>query len=244
MTYPAQKTGVFAKILLGAGGIRRLGQPATILWANAGAPTSGGAGTYFNKAEKGDLLVDTTNAALYQNSGTKASPTWTVFTTASGSGAFTGTFNGAIGGNNPAAVIATTIAGTTIAGTAITGSTSVSSPLIVSTGVMTRSVATTLTASITQTRAGGLALTKDINNITTCAHSGDAVTLPALTAGQSVIVRNAGANPASVFPNGASDAIDGGSGGASVTLTNGKAAMFICLATNVIVSHQLGAVSA
>ena len=76
------------------------------------------------------------------------------------------------------------------------------------------------------------------------ANSGDAVTLPALTAGQSVEVFNDGANPMKVFPNGASDTIDGGSGGASVTLTNAKRAKFICVAANTIISAQLGAVSA
>jgi hypothetical protein len=42
---------------------------------NAGAPTNGttGAGT----AAKGALLIDTTNAILYENTNTLASPTWT-----------------------------------------------------------------------------------------------------------------------------------------------------------------------
>lgn len=42
---------------------------------NAGAPTGA---TFQNVAEKGALLIDTTNAKLYINTGTKASPTWTV----------------------------------------------------------------------------------------------------------------------------------------------------------------------
>lgn len=42
---------------------------------NAGAPTDGT--TYAGKAAKGCLLVDTTNAILYINTGTQASPTWT-----------------------------------------------------------------------------------------------------------------------------------------------------------------------
>lgn len=41
----------------------------------AGAPTSGT--TYAGKAAKGCLLVDTTNAILYINTNTQASPTWT-----------------------------------------------------------------------------------------------------------------------------------------------------------------------
>jgi hypothetical protein len=43
---------------------------------------------------------------------TLASPTWTIFTTASGAGAFTGTFDGIVGGVTPAAGTATTIVGT------------------------------------------------------------------------------------------------------------------------------------
>lgn len=47
------------------------------VWRNAGAPTDGAAGTLYNRADPGDLLIDTTNKTLYQNTGTKASPTWT-----------------------------------------------------------------------------------------------------------------------------------------------------------------------
>jgi hypothetical protein len=49
------------------------------LLRNAGAPTNGtaGTGTYAGKAPKGCLLVDTTNAILYINTGTQASVTWT-----------------------------------------------------------------------------------------------------------------------------------------------------------------------
>lgn len=52
-----------------AGSLRRV-------WRNAGTPSDGGSGTYANIAEKGDLLIDTTNAKLYQNTNTQASPTW------------------------------------------------------------------------------------------------------------------------------------------------------------------------
>lgn len=45
------------------------------LYLNAGAPSGS---TLANVAEKGALLIDTTNAKLYINTGTKASPTWTV----------------------------------------------------------------------------------------------------------------------------------------------------------------------
>lgn len=48
------------------------------IFRNAGAPTNGTAGTLNGDAEPGSLLVDTTNAKLYINTNTKASPTWTV----------------------------------------------------------------------------------------------------------------------------------------------------------------------
>lgn len=46
------------------------------VYQNAGAPTNGAAGTCAGDAPKGALLVDTTNGALYINTNTTASPTW------------------------------------------------------------------------------------------------------------------------------------------------------------------------
>jgi len=47
------------------------------VFTNAGVPTDGVNGTYANECIKGDLLIDTTNGTLYQNTNTAASPTWT-----------------------------------------------------------------------------------------------------------------------------------------------------------------------
>lgn len=41
-------------------------------------PTNGASGTGFNKAGKGCLLININAGTLYQNTGTKASPTWTL----------------------------------------------------------------------------------------------------------------------------------------------------------------------
>ncbi len=53
-------------------------------WQHGAAPTDGGAGTLAGNEwlETGDLLVrnDAGNAALFQNTGTKAAPTWTQYT--------------------------------------------------------------------------------------------------------------------------------------------------------------------
>ena len=115
---------------------------------------------------------------------------------------------------------------------------------ITTSGINTKSVTAGITASTTHTIAGGTALTTEINVIATCASAGDAVTLPPLAPGQSAEVYNAGAAAAGVYPAASGVAIDGGSAGAAVTLTNGKRAKFTCIAANVITSAQLGVASA
>jgi hypothetical protein len=226
------------------------GAPAVPVYTNAGAPTNGTSGTLAAVADPGALLIDTTNKTVYQNTNTLASPTWTIFTVASGSGAFTGTFDGLVGSVTPAAAVATTIVGTdatdstspTTGALKTAGGLGVAKTLSVG-GMFIKSVAAGLTASATQTQVGGLALTKDWNIIATCATTGNAVTLATLVAGQSQTVVNNGANAAKVFPA-TSGNIDGAGANAAVTLTNGKAAIFMCTATNVIQSFQIGPASA
>ena len=46
-------------------------------WRNAGIPSGGPTGTLAAVADAGDLLIDVNNKTLYQNTGSKASPTWT-----------------------------------------------------------------------------------------------------------------------------------------------------------------------
>ena len=45
---------------------------------NAGAPVNGTSGTFAGIADKGAILLDTTNGKAYINTNTQASPTWTV----------------------------------------------------------------------------------------------------------------------------------------------------------------------
>lgn len=223
MTNPVQQD---VKGGLNVGSLFLGGQTATPVYIHAGAPTNGTSGSLATVASIGSLLIDNTVSGvtgLYQNTNTKASPTWTALTTATGAGTYTGTFNGVVGGTTPAAATVTTLTAT---------------------GLVTESLATGITASVTQTRAGATALARQVNNVTTVANSGDAVKLPAATVGQSIVIFNSGANPASVFPNGASDTIDGGAGGAAVTLTNAKRAVFVCIAANTWISAQLGVASA
>lgn len=101
-----------------------------------------------------------------------------------------------------------------------------------------------LTASTTHTIAGGTPLSAKINQVSTVANAGDAGTLRALAPGQSVDVYNDGAHAMAIFPNAAGVAIDGGSAGASATLSASKRCRFTCIAANAIESAQLGAVSA
>lgn len=63
--------GIVGAILLKFGG-------GTSVAANAGAPTNGTSGTFAGTslAYPSALLIDTTNKALYQNTNTKLSPTW------------------------------------------------------------------------------------------------------------------------------------------------------------------------
>lgn len=60
--------------IIPAGGVIDVETAYQRILAFAGAPT-----TQFNgQAEKGQLLIDTTNAKLMINTGTKAANTWTV----------------------------------------------------------------------------------------------------------------------------------------------------------------------
>lgn len=47
------------------------------VFVTQGAPTNGTSGTYANLADASSLLLDQTNGVFYQNTNTKASPTWT-----------------------------------------------------------------------------------------------------------------------------------------------------------------------
>ncbi len=48
------------------------------IFRSAGAPSDGTEGTQAGNALKGALLIDTTNGNVYQNTGTQASPTWSL----------------------------------------------------------------------------------------------------------------------------------------------------------------------
>lgn len=193
------------------------GNNLRLLWTNAGVPTNGAAGTLFGKALAGDLLLDTTNKVLYQNTNTSASPTWTALTTATGAGTYTGTFDGVVGGSAPALGTFTFI---------------------------DASAGITLTA-VGNNRATSLALTKAINVISTAAAS-TGVTLPASASvgvGGWVDIYNDGANAIQVYGAG-TDTIDTVAAATGVPLTNAKRCRYTLVSTGAFKSAQLGVVSA
>ena len=110
-----------------------------------------------------------------------------------------------------------------------------------------RPVTAAITAGTTQTIAGATQLYTGFNFIATVGTAGDAVKLPAVAPipGQSAWVFNNGASACAVFPFEATvTTIDGGTAGASVTLTNAKNAEFIQSTGTTWVSAQGGAKSA
>ena len=57
-----------------------------------------------------------------------------------------------------------------------------------------------LTASTTQTQGGGLALTAEVNEISTCANADDTVVLPTAVAGLKIVLLNNGVQQMRIFP--------------------------------------------
>lgn len=112
----------------------------------------------------------------------------------------------------------------TIATPIVTGGT-FSSPAI-TTPVFT--VANAIAASATQTQVAATAMTKDINRVTTVATAGDAVKLPAATAGAKITVINANVtNACGVFPA-SGDAINAIAADGVYSLAATKVAQFYC----------------
>ena len=200
----------------------KVGDVVLPLFTANGTPVNGTSGTLAGVAPIGALLI-TSEPQTYQNSGTQASPTWTAGVSGAAVAITGGTIDGApIGGSTPAAAAVTTLSAS---------------------GLVKYSAASGLTASTTQTQAGGLALTAQINEVATVANASDAVTLAALTPGQWQDIYNDGSHAMKVFPA-ASGNIDGAGANAAVTLTNALRCRYTCTATNVIKSSQLGVVSA
>src|SRR5256885_16994352 len=85
-------------------------------------------------------------------------------------------------------------------------------------------------------------ITTDLNHVTTAA-AGTGVALPLGQPGMDLVIFNDGANTIKVYANG-SDTIDAVAGATGVSLSATRRCRYICFATNVWISAQLGVVSA
>jgi hypothetical protein len=102
--------------------------------------------------------------------------------------------------------------------------------IVFSGALQNASITNGITASTTHTVAGAAPLTTRLNFISTVANADDAVKLPPASAssiGNEVIAFNQGASVCSIFPGETTTAIDQGTTGASVVLTNTHAGVFI-----------------
>jgi hypothetical protein len=194
------------------------------VWGNAGVPTNGTTGTLAGETSPGDPLVDSINKTLYQNTNTSLSPTWTQLTALGGAGAYTGTFNGILGGITPAAA---TVTGLTSSGY-IKGSTSAS-----------------LTA-VGTSRADALQLAAEYNLIGAAASTAVGTILPVGVVGMAIDVNLLNAVTAAsihVYASG-SETIDTIAGATGVLLTKNKACRYKFVAALTWVSMLWGGPSA
>lgn len=95
--------------------------------------------------------------------------------------------------------------------------------------VLTYSVTNDISASATQTQVAATALTTTFNRVVTVGSDGDAVKLPAATAGLMVYIKNAHAsNGVGIFPA-SGDAINALGADAVYAMAATKAALFFCV---------------
>lgn len=97
------------------------------------------------------------------------------------------------------------------------------------------SVVTGVTAGTTQTQAGATALVGATNVVGTVGTENDGVILPVAETGDTVFVRNGGANTMKVYPP-VGGAVNGGTANAAVTLAAGASATYRYTSTVNVVS--------
>jgi hypothetical protein len=210
----AEAYGDFAsatKGLFDSGSGGRMGS----VWSQTGAPTNGTSGTFAKYALPGDLLV-TAEPALYQNTGTQASPTWTAAPLTGAAGITSGTISGVTIDNSA-------IGGTTKAAGGFT--------TLLASGLLTLSdVATGITAHSGGGQSSAFALTHFASSVDTVAAGNDSVKLPASGAGKTFLVlNNAASNSMQVYGTG-SDTINGVTASTGVAQAAGKLGLFYCFA--------------
>ena len=115
-----------------------------------------------------------------------------------------------------------------LAGGTMTGDINMSADINMGAGqFLVKTVTAGIVASITQTQAGGVALTSRVNEIATVTSTGDAVTMPSAVTGISCTIINNGANSLGIFP---ASGDNNGSGVDTVTtLTAGSNVTFCAI---------------
>lgn len=106
------------------------------------------------------------------------------------------------------------------------------------TGLLTESAASGLTAAAGGTQAAALALTAEVNRVTTVATAADSVKLPPSAPGLTILVINQGANPMQVFGAG-TDTIDAVATATGVSQMPNSVVMYICAAAGLWQSEGL-----
>ena len=97
----------------------------------------------------------------------------------------------------------------------------------------------TLTAHSGGGQASALALTSEMNRITTVAAAGDSVRLPASAAGLTIILENAGANPMQVYGAG-TDTINAVATATGVSQMQGSVVIYTCYTAGAWFANGLG----
>lgn len=100
------------------------------------------------------------------------------------------------------------------------------------TGLLYESLTTGITAFATGGQASATALTKNINNVTTCATAGDSVALPSAETGLRITVKNSGAAACDIFPA-SGDSIDALAVNLAVRIQPGSQATFFAISATV-----------
>lgn len=100
------------------------------------------------------------------------------------------------------------------------------------TGMIRQGTTGVITAFATGGQASATALTKGINNVSTCATAGDSVKLPSAEQGMYVVVKNSGAAALDIFPA-SSDSIDALAVNLAVRIQPSSTAIFFAKSTTV-----------
>lgn len=106
-------------------------------------------------------------------------------------------------------------------------------------GLVYESATTGITAHAGGGQSSAVALTTELNRVSTVATAGDSVALPASAAGLTIIVENAGANPMQVYGAG-TDTINGVATATGVSQIASSVVIYTCYAVGTWFANGLG----